>query len=118
MAVQKQDGLFTNVGLSAADLTGKEFLFCKLNTDKTVSLAGSGEAVAGVISEGKIAGKHTSFNTKGNPQLKVISGGAIAVNAAVQSGANGVAISGGTNAWGKALSASGGAGEVVTIEPY
>jgi hypothetical protein len=31
-----------------------------------------GEVVAGVISEGKAAGYHTSFNLKGNPILKVV----------------------------------------------
>lgn len=102
MAVQKQDGLHTDQGESASDLTGKERYFCKRGTDGLIALAGNGESIAGVISEGRIAGKHTSFNTKGNPILKVVAGGTITIGQEVQSNAEGEAIAGTTNAFGYA----------------
>lgn len=117
MAVQKQDGLHTDVGESAEDLTGKEFLFCTRDADGKVSLAGDGDSIAGVISEGRTTGKHTSFNTRGNPILKVIAGGAIARNADVQAGADGKAKSGSTNMFGVARN-SAATGEMVEIATY
>lgn len=115
MAVQKQDGLFTDTLLGDADLTGKEFYFCTRNADGTVGLAGNGEKIAGVISEGKVAAKHTSFNTGGG-MLKVLAGGTIAIGDNVQSDANGAAVSGSTNAAGIASSAAI-AGQLVEYIP-
>ncbi len=114
MAVQKQDGLHTDVGESAVDLTGQEFKFCTRNAAGTIELCGDGGSIAGVISEGKIAGKHTSFNTKGNPILKVITGAPIARGADVQSNNAGLAVTGSTNSFGVARNAPG-AGEMVEI---
>lgn len=114
MAVQKQDGLHTDVGESAVDLTGKEFYFCTRNSDGTIGLCGEGGSIAGIISEGKIAGKHTSFNTKGNPILKAIAGAAIARGADVQSNNLGLAVTGSTNSFGVARNAVAG-GEYVEI---
>jgi hypothetical protein len=116
MAVQKQDGLFTDVGESASDLKGQEFKFCKRNTDGTIALCGADEAIAGVISEGKAAGYHTSFNTKGNPILKVICGSAIAIGDSVACGASGLAKTGATNAFGVARSATTASGQYVEVE--
>ena len=69
MTVQKQDGLHTDVGESAVDLRGKEDCFCALDATGKVVLAGNGTKISGVISEGRDAGQHTSFNTDGNPIL-------------------------------------------------
>ncbi len=113
MAVQKQDGLFTDIGESAEDLRGKEFLFCGRTADGKIELCGNGEAIAGVISEGRDTGKHTSFNT--GAMLKVIAGGAIAIDDNVQSNALGQAVTGNTNSIGKARSVAAAAGELVEI---
>lgn len=117
MAVQKQDGLHTDTAVSGSDLTGKEYLFCTKAADGTVNLSQTDEVVAGVISEGKAAGYHTSFNLKGNPILKVYTEGNIARNALVNAGANGKAKSGSTNAVGRARNAPL-AGEMVEIEQF
>lgn len=115
MAVQKQDGLHTDTGESAVDLTGKEFYFCTRQVaDGLIALASNGGSIAGVISEGRIAGKHTSFNTKGNPILKVIAGSAITRGDDVQSDADGKAATGSTNSFGVARNGAA-AGEYVEI---
>ena len=102
MAVQKQDGLHTAQGERASDLTGKENYFCKRGTDGKIALAGNGESIAGVISQGRTTGKHTSYNTKGNPILKVVAGGTLTTGDEVQSNADGEAVSGSTNPFGYA----------------
>jgi fructose-1,6-bisphosphatase/sedoheptulose 1,7-bisphosphatase-like protein len=114
MATQKQDGLFTDTGESAADLTDKEFYFCKRET-AGISLAGDGDVIAGVISQGRTTGKHTSFNTGGG-WLKVIAGSAISIGDNVQSDADGKAKTGSTNPFGKARNAAA-AGEFVEVVP-
>lgn len=114
MAVQKQDGLHTDIGASSEDLTGMEFRFCKRNADGTISLAGDGDPIAGVISEGRIAAKHTSFNTKGNPILKVVAASSIARGDQVQSAASGKAKTGSNSPFGIARNVAA-AGEMVEI---
>lgn len=115
MAVQKQDGLHTDAGVAASDHTGLEFHFCKRQGDGTIEVCGDGEKPVGVISEGKKAGYHTSFNTKGNPILKVKAASAIGVGAQVQSATGGLAKSGSTNPWGYARN-NAAANEYVEIE--
>lgn len=117
MAVQKVDGLHTDCGKSGADLTGKEFYFCKRNTSNEIVLCGNEESVDGVISEGKAEDLHTSFNTLGNPLLKVVAGSAITIDQEVCSDANGKAKAGSTNAVGKARNTAA-AGEMVTIRTF
>lgn len=117
MAVQKQDGLHTDCKESASDLTDKEFYFAKLDASGNLELAGDGDAIAGVISEGKAAGYGTSINTKGNPILKVIAGSAITLGDDVQSDASGKAKTGSTNAFGTARN-SAAAGEMVEVATF
>lgn len=117
MAVQKQDGLHTDVGESAADLRSKEFHFCKREGDGKIQICGDGETIAGVISEGRNTGYHTSFNTRGNPILKVKAASAINRGDDVQSATGGEAKTGSTNAFGKARN-SAAAGEYVEVETY
>lgn len=117
MAVQKQDGLHTDVGASAVDLTGQENRFCSRDANGQIVVTGNGAYAAGVISEGKPQGKHTSFNTDGNPILRVIAGGAIAQNARVQSDAQGRAVAGLSNSFGRARKAVSGAGVMAEIIP-
>lgn len=114
MAVQKQDGLFTDCQESAEDLRGKEFYFATRNAAGKFELAGNGEAIAGVISEGRNTGYGTSVNTPGNPILKAIAGSAITRGQTVQSDGNGKAAAGSTKPIGTARN-SAAAGEMVEI---
>lgn len=111
MATEKFTGSQTDSALSDADLTGKTLRFCK-RTATGVNLAAAGNKVAGVISEGKGIGLHTSFKT-GNI-LKVIAGEDIAVGDQIGSGANGLARTAvvGDNVCGVANSAASAAGVV------
>lgn len=118
MAVQKQDGLHTDVGESNEDLRGMEDRFCSRRSDGKIELCAAGGVIAGVISEGRQAGKHTSFNTRGNPILRVQAGSALARNTEVQSNGVGQAVSGSTNPFGRTRNAVGGSGEIVEVETY
>ena len=115
MATEKFTGAQTDAGLSDTDLRGKELLFCK-RTATGVALAAAGNKVAGVISEGKYVGAHTSFKT-GNI-LKVLAGEEIAVGDDIASGANGLARTAvaGDNVCGTAISAASEAGVVFDME--
>lgn len=117
MAVQKQDGLHTDVMESAEDLRDKEFYFVKRDSTGKAALAGDGDAISGIISEGRNTGYHTSYNTAGNPILKAIAGSAISIGDSVQSDANGKAKTGTTNAIGTARNGVA-AGEYVEIDTY
>lgn len=118
MSVQKQDGLHTDVGESNVDLRGKEDLFCARRSDGKIELCAAGGVIAGVISEGKQLGKHTSFNTRGNPILRVQAGAAIVRGAEIQSNGTGQAITGSTNPFGYARNSVGGSGEIVEVATY
>lgn len=117
MAVQKQDGLFTDVAKSAVDLTDKEQLFISVAADGTGNLTAAGARIDGVISRGMPAGKHTSFNTPGNPILRVMAGAAIAAKQRVCSDAQGRAVPGLTNSFGYAREAADAAGVIIAIVP-
>lgn len=117
MAVQKQDGLHTDTAVGAVDLTGKEEYFCSRDANGELVITGAAGRIDGVISEGKIAGKHSSFNTPGNPILRVIAGAAIAQNARVCSDATGRAVTGLTNSFGRARKAVSAAGVIAEIIP-
>lgn len=118
MARQKQDGLHTDVGESYVDLSGKEMHFCTRRADGKIDLAGAAGYVDGVISEGRPVGKHTSFNTDGNPILRVKAGSALARNVLVVSDAQGRAVVGTTNVFGKVRNPVGAANEIAEIVPY
>lgn len=113
MAVQRQDGLFADCKESAEDLRGKEYLFATRTTAGKFALCGAGGKIAGVISEGRDTGKHTSINT--GKQLKVISGAGITAGDLVQSSAEGKAVPGNTNPFGVAMNTVLG-GEYVEID--
>lgn len=114
MAVERFTGSQTDAKPSAADLTGKE-LFLAAAVAGGFQLAGLGGKVAGVISNGKPVGQHTSIKT-GN-QVKALAGAAIAVDDKVTSDAAGkVRVAGaGHYVFGRAKSAAAN-GELVTIE--
>lgn len=117
MARQKQDGLHTDVGESHVDLRGKEDHFCTRRADGKIEITGAAGYADGVISEGRPAGKHTSFNTPGNPILRVKAGAALARGALVVSDATGRAVAGTTNVFGKVRNPVGAADEIVEIIP-
>jgi hypothetical protein len=113
MAVEKFTGSQTDCQPSAADLTGKEFFLAK-RVAGGLQLAGLGDDVAGVISEGKAVGLHTSIKT-GN-QVKAVAGAAIAIGDKVTSDAAGKVrvAAAGHHVFGKALSVAAN-GELVTV---
>lgn len=117
MTVQKQDGLHTDVAESAVDLKGKEMLAVTRDANGRVNISGAGARVDGIVSEGKPAGKHTSFNTDGNPILRWIAGAAIAANQRVASDAQGRCVPGLNNSFGRARKAVAAAGVVAAIIP-
>lgn len=116
MAVQKQDGLHTDVAVSGADLRGKEGFAAKKVNGEFV-LAGAGDYVEGIISEGRNTGYHTSVNTDGNPIVRWVAGAAVAAGAYVSSDAQGRAVTGTANVFGRARKAVGAAGEVLEVVP-
>jgi hypothetical protein len=92
MAVTRQVGSQTDAKPSNADLTGKEYRFAKrvnAGGESRFDVCGAGQQMAGVISEGKAVGLHTSVDT-GN-QLKVVASAAINPGQKVSSDANGAA---------------------------
>ena len=114
MAVERFTGSQTDAKPSVSDLTGKEFFLAKAVAGG-FDLAGLGQKVAGVISEGKAVGLHTSIKT-GN-QVKAVAGAAIAVDDKVTSDAAGKlrVAAAGHHVFGRAKSA-GANGELVTVE--
>lgn len=114
MAVQRQVGAFTDAKPSATNLKGKDGRFAK-RVAGGLDVCGLGEQPAGVISEGKEVGLHTSINT-GN-QLKVLAGANIAIDDKISSDADGRAkvSAAGDYVYGNAISAAA-AGEFVEFE--
>lgn len=115
MAVQRQDGWAADAAESAEDLTGKEMYLCARTSTGKVRICGEGEVVAGVISEGRVAGAHTSFNTGGHP-LKVVAGDPITAGDKVQSDSSGRAVTGTTNSFGIARNTVNAAGVIVEVD--
>jgi hypothetical protein len=118
MAVQKQDGLHTDVAESNVDLRGLEDRFCHKRADGKLELCGAGGVIDGVISEGRNVGYHTSYNTRGNPILRVQAGAAVTRGQEVQSNGTGQAIAGSTNAFGYARNSVGGSGEILEVATF
>lgn len=104
MAVQRQDGWGADAKESGEDLTGKEYCLATRTNQGKLVICGAGGKVAGVISEGRPVGKHTSINTAG--QLKCIAGGPIAADDSIQSDGSGHAITGGANSFGVAINSA------------
>lgn len=86
MATTRFTGSQNDALPSVTDLTGKELHLVTVGANG-VSLAGLGAKVAGVCSEGKAIGLHSSFHT-GN-QLKAVADVAIAVGDKLASSADG-----------------------------
>lgn len=116
MAVERFTGAQTNAAPSEADLTGKEYYAAKMTSTGGYVLAGDGDYVDGVISEGKAIGLHTSVKT-GN-QVKAIAGAAVAIGARVTPNSSGKFITAttGKEVFGRAISAAAAADALFTIE--
>lgn len=115
MSTQRQVGAMADAQPGTTDLTGKELRFCK-RVAGGITVCGDGEKPAGIISEGKAAGKWSSFNT-GN-QLKVVCSGVINPGAKVASDADGAAQAAGAGdyVYGESMmTAASAAGDVITI---
>lgn len=117
MAVQKQDGLHTDVAKGAVDFTGKENRFCRRNADGDLVICSAGEEADGIVSEGKPAGYHTSFNTDGNPILRIMAGAAFNRGDLLSSDAEGRAVVGTANVFGKARKGASAAGVISEVIP-
>lgn len=115
MATERFTGSQTDTMLGAVDLTGKEYYAAK-RTAAGLDLAGAGENVDGIISEGKAVGLHSTIKT-GN-QLKGIAGAEVAVGAKVMSDDNGkfITATAANHVFGTAITAAGAADVLFTIE--
>lgn len=113
MAVTRTMGAKNDAKESASDLRGKELHLATRTADGKFDLCGNGEVVAGVITEGRDVGYHTSVDT-GN-QTKALAGGAITAGNKVQSNADGEVVEGNTNSFGTAIN-SVASGEIVEID--
>jgi hypothetical protein len=98
MAIQKQDGAFTDARPSGADLTGKEMYLCKDDGNGNAVLCTNEAIVLGVIQEGRATGLWSSFAFGGI--LRVVASGAISAGAKVAAAADGKVKAGTTNSFG------------------
>jgi hypothetical protein len=112
MAVTRTDGLFTDCKESGQDLRGKEYYFATRDANGKFVLCGDGGKIAGVITEGRDVGYHTSIDT--GPQLKAVAESEIRPGDNVQSAGNGKAETGNNNSIGTAINHALG-GEFVEI---
>ena len=94
----------------------------RANRFVTIGANGTAESAAdansqGVSSESSPAGSQVAFSVakKDGADVFVEAGGAIAVGDEVSAGAEGVAVSGGANVQGVAVTAASAAGEIITI---
>lgn len=91
MATERFTGAATECLPSLGDLRDKEYHLAKYGAGPGLALGTDGCKVAGVISEGKNVGEHTSIKTGG--QLKAVVGAvAIAIDAELACDANGKVI--------------------------
>lgn len=102
---------------ASADLSGSQFLFAIVDGEKTVGLAGDGEAADGVIQNKPTAGQAVSLAVAGDT-TKVVAGTAVAagVNVASDSAGKGVLAASGDYIQGKCLTASANADELITVQ--
>jgi hypothetical protein len=114
MAIQKRDEAAMDCLRTATghDLTGKEHHVVARTSAGHLRLAQVGEAVAGVIQEGKAAGYHSSFGFAGI--LKCVAGAAITPGQSIMAGADGTVVPGSTNPFGVARD-SAFSGELVPV---
>lgn len=101
MAIQKRDEILMDARPTAtgSDLTGKEMRVVTRTANGDIRLAQVGEAVCGVIQEGKAAGYASSFAFGGI--LKCIASGAITPGQQVMAGQDGSVVAGATNPIGR-----------------
>ena len=115
MAVTRRDSATADCKPSNADLTGKEFFFAT-RVGVGFGVCGDGGVIAGVITEGKPVGQHSSISN--GPQEKVIAAAAIALGAKVASDADGKAVIAATTdyVYGRVIKAAQNANDLVEIQ--
>lgn len=103
--------------VASGDLTGDQFKFVIIDGEKTVGLAGNGEAADGVLQNKPNTGQAASIAVPGDT-TKVLTAAALAAGADASSDAAGLAVvsASGDYILGKVLTAtSAGGGELATI---
>jgi len=108
--------------IAAADLSGSQFFLVDVDGSGAGNVAGkaalslSGASALGVVQNKPSSGQATQIRTEGI--TKVVAGAAFASGALVMSDANGraIAVTAGSYAIGKALTAATALGDVVTIK--
>jgi hypothetical protein len=97
---------------AAADLSAKQFYFCKVSAADTVNLAGDGELVLGVLTNAPASGAQADIQVVGVG--KVTAGAAVAAGAKIASNASGQAVTAaiGDEVIGIALEAASASGVV------
>lgn len=112
MAIEKC--LMADAKNAGADLSGSLHLFAHMDTDGDLVLAGDGEPVYGVITEGATEGNPVTVMVYGI--AKVIAGGTVATGAVVASNASGQAVTATAGEVAAGIARTGGAsGEVIEV---
>ena len=105
---------------AGADLSSKVGFLAKVDTDEDIILAGSGQAVLGVIREADVQDRPVTVQCGGFG--KVSAGAAFNAGVLLMSDTNGQAVlaTSGSYAFGMAMQAAGGLGEMVSVRlgPY
>lgn len=114
MGTTRHDSAFADCRPGQIDLTEKVNYLAKRTSLDEVELSAEGDVVCGVITEGKAAGYNSTFQR--GPQGKCVAGGAIAIDDRIQSDSAGRAITGTSNSFGRAISATTAAGQIVMFE--
>lgn len=113
-------GFKPGVLTASADLSAKQWLFVKVSGAGTVTVcAASTDVPVGVLQNKPTSGQEAEIDMDGI--TKVVAGAAVSAGAEVMSDANGKAITAataGNRIAGVALSAAGGAGEIIAIKLY
>ena len=113
MAVTREDSAFADAKIGAADLSEKVHYLATIDSDGKFAVCGNQGIVAGVITEGKAAGFHSTVSR--GPKVKVIAGGTITAGQRVESDASGKAVAGTTAPFGVACKAAS-ASEIVEVD--
>ena len=115
MAYEKVGATLPGV-VASGDLTGSQFLFVKVDGEKTVGLAGAGEAVEGVL-QNKPDTDHAATVWGCGTVSKVVAGAAVAAGAFVTPDAASKGVTAGTGDYiaGRCLTAAANPDELITV---
>jgi len=115
MAFEKVGATLPGV-VASADLTSSQFLFTKVDGEKTVGLAGAGEAIDGVVQNNPNTGEAATVWGVGSV-TKVYAGAAVAAGAFVTPNANAKAVTAASGNYiaGRCITAAANADELITL---